>query len=160
MFAFLDSPIGLIVFFVVVLILFGPQKLPEIGQQLGRAIRELRRTTQDFTSAINADDRYEPTYDPPRYDSYESSHDSATTEESWQSSTPETASAASEPARGDFAAAAMADTAEDYGMAPPTAETIYKSAPSSGNGASTPGALSPPEHAVSRTETNPRGGAS
>ncbi|HEV2472872.1 MAG TPA: twin-arginine translocase TatA/TatE family subunit, partial [Chthonomonadales bacterium] len=77
MLAFIDNPVGIIVLLVVVLVVFGPQKLPEIGQQLGKALRELRRTTQDFTDAIKLDDHYDSGYDTSRYDSYRSSYEQA-----------------------------------------------------------------------------------
>lgn len=37
------GPAELLVIFVVALLVFGPNKLPEIGRQVGRAVRELRR---------------------------------------------------------------------------------------------------------------------
>ncbi len=42
----------LVIVLVLVLILFGPRRLPEIGRAIGRALRELKRTTQDFREAI------------------------------------------------------------------------------------------------------------
>ncbi len=128
MLAFLDSPVQLIVVMIVVLVVFGPQKLPEIGAQLGRALRELKRTTQDFTSAINLDDRHEPTYDPPRYDGYNNSgsydsHETSTTtaipeETTWQpaGATEAKALTAQSAPRGDFASPAFADPANDYNV--------------------------------------------
>lgn len=124
MLAFIDSPVQLIVVMLVILIVFGPQKLPEIGQQLGRAIRELRRSTQEFTNAINLDDHHTPTYDPPRYDNYNSTYStdpntgySVPDASTWQSESAPAAIPAPETPRGDFAAAALADTAaEDYGV--------------------------------------------
>lgn len=126
MLAFIDSPVQLMVVLIVVLILFGPQKLPEIGQQLGRALRELKRSTSEFTSALNVDDHYEPKYDPPRYDSYGNRYDDYSQasqppeEHSWEAPLPESkaqaALAAPEPPRGDFAAAALADASADYGV--------------------------------------------
>lgn len=49
----------LIVF--VVLILFGPKKLPELAQSLGRGMREFKRAQREFTEQINQavnDDHY------------------------------------------------------------------------------------------------------
>jgi sec-independent protein translocase protein TatA len=37
------SPVEILVIFVVVLLVFGPKRLPEIGRQIGKATRELRR---------------------------------------------------------------------------------------------------------------------
>lgn len=48
MLAFIDSPIQLLLAAVVILVVFGPQKLPEIAGQIGRALRELKRTTGDL----------------------------------------------------------------------------------------------------------------
>ncbi len=39
----------LIVILVIILILFGPGKLPEIGKALGRGIREFKRAQKDLT---------------------------------------------------------------------------------------------------------------
>lgn len=42
MFSGLDNPIHLLVIAVVVLIIFGPARLPGIGRAVGSGIRELR----------------------------------------------------------------------------------------------------------------------
>lgn len=124
MLAFLESPIQLLVVAIVVLIVFGPQKLPEMLNQLGRAIREFKRTTSDLSSSLNLDDRdrYEPHYSPPRYDSYGNVETGASTvpeEDMRQLSTAEPQPVA-EPQHGDFAASALADTTEQYGTMAPT----------------------------------------
>ena len=41
------GPTELVVILVVVLVLFGSKKLPEIGSGLGRAIRNFRRATTE-----------------------------------------------------------------------------------------------------------------
>ncbi len=41
----------LLILLVVVLIVWGPGKLPDIGSGLGRAIREFRHASTDATSA-------------------------------------------------------------------------------------------------------------
>jgi TatA/E family protein of Tat protein translocase len=38
----------LILLFVLALLIFGPKQLPEIGKQLGRALGELRRASEDL----------------------------------------------------------------------------------------------------------------
>ena len=38
----------LILIFVLALLIFGPKQLPEIGKQLGRALGELRRASEDL----------------------------------------------------------------------------------------------------------------
>jgi sec-independent protein translocase protein TatA len=42
----------LIVILVIALIVFGPKKLPELGQTVGRWISELRRATQDVSNDL------------------------------------------------------------------------------------------------------------
>ena len=42
----------LIILFVVALVVFGPQKLPELARMLGRATAEFRRMTSDFRVAL------------------------------------------------------------------------------------------------------------
>ena len=43
----LFSPIHLILLLVVVLLVFGPKRLPEIGSGLGKGIREFRRAMNE-----------------------------------------------------------------------------------------------------------------
>lgn len=40
----------ILVIMVVALIIFGPGKLPEIGAQVGKAVRDFRRITKEMTS--------------------------------------------------------------------------------------------------------------
>lgn len=119
MLAFIDSPIQIAVVFIVALVVFGPKKLPEIGRELGRALRELKRATSEFTSSINVDDRYEPPYEPPRYDNYTSAYAEPVSAGSEYPEHAQRALPAADTHRGDFAAAAMADTAADYGAPAP-----------------------------------------
>jgi len=37
-----------IIIFLVALLIFGPNKLPEIGRSLGKAIREFRKSTREI----------------------------------------------------------------------------------------------------------------
>ena len=41
---------------LVVLILFGAKRLPEIGKGLGKGIREFKKTSREITDGINLDD--------------------------------------------------------------------------------------------------------
>lgn len=54
----------LLIIFVIALIVFGPGKLPEIGAQIGRAVREFRKTsseiTGEFTREIGLSDQGRP----------------------------------------------------------------------------------------------------
>jgi len=43
----------LLIFFLVVLVLFGPRRLPEISRQLGRFLGILRKTLEDFKREID-----------------------------------------------------------------------------------------------------------
>jgi len=43
----------LIIIFVVVLLVFGPQKLPELSRMLGKAVRELRTTMRGVKDSID-----------------------------------------------------------------------------------------------------------
>lgn len=54
LFAFLSTQ-TLIIVLVVALIVFGPQKLPDIGRQLGSAMRELRKMSGDMQRALDID---------------------------------------------------------------------------------------------------------
>jgi sec-independent protein translocase protein TatB len=41
--------------FVLALIIFGPKKLPEIGRQIGRALNEFKRASNEFKAQIEAE---------------------------------------------------------------------------------------------------------
>jgi TatA/E family protein of Tat protein translocase len=47
----------LIVIFVVALVIFGPQKLPELARLLGKATAEFRKMTTDFRYALEEEMR-------------------------------------------------------------------------------------------------------
>ena len=49
----------LLLIFVVVLIVFGPRKIPEIGRTLGKALGEFRKATDDLKSTIEREVRLE-----------------------------------------------------------------------------------------------------
>jgi TatA/E family protein of Tat protein translocase len=144
---------------IVVLLVFGPEKMKDIGKQLGRAIREVRRAGSDFRSTLEGEDtRYDSDYKPTHYDSYGNSTDTHTDYSSHYGlpSVPEedlhtpaaiTAGSPAPEAHGDFAAAAFGDTSEypiDYSSAPAPAPA----APTAGATARV--AMTTPEHAVPR----------
>ncbi len=60
------GPAEILVIFVIALVVFGPNRLPEIGRQVGRGVRELRKFQQtlkadlDDVLADDASDRAEP----------------------------------------------------------------------------------------------------
>ena len=43
----------LIIIFLVTLVVFGPQKLPELARQLGRALAEFRRSTAELRGSFD-----------------------------------------------------------------------------------------------------------
>lgn len=43
---------GLILILVIALIIFGPNKLPEIGRAVGKSLREFKNATNDLTDDI------------------------------------------------------------------------------------------------------------
>ena len=56
------GPLGvpeLLLIFVVILIVFGPRKIPEIGRTLGKALGEFRKATDDLKSTIEREVRLE-----------------------------------------------------------------------------------------------------
>lgn len=64
------SPADIAIILVVALIIFGPKKLPEMGKQLGQALRELRKVTDDLTGAVHSvhsevESVYKPVLSPP-----------------------------------------------------------------------------------------------
>ncbi len=46
------GPMELIVIFLVVLVLFGPRRLPEIARMIGKMLHELRRASEDFKDQV------------------------------------------------------------------------------------------------------------
>jgi sec-independent protein translocase protein TatA len=49
------GPGELIIILVIALVIFGPGKLPEIGQAVGKGIREFRRAASDVSDATRID---------------------------------------------------------------------------------------------------------
>ncbi|HZK24109.1 MAG TPA: twin-arginine translocase TatA/TatE family subunit [Oscillospiraceae bacterium] len=45
----------LILILGVALLVFGPQKLPEIGKAVGKGLREFKKATNEFRSSIDVD---------------------------------------------------------------------------------------------------------
>ena len=46
------GPAELVLIFVIALLVFGPKKLPEIGRQVGKALRELKKTSDEIKGRI------------------------------------------------------------------------------------------------------------
>ncbi|MBZ5720049.1 MAG: TatA/E family twin arginine-targeting protein translocase [Acidobacteriia bacterium] len=45
----------MIFIFLLALIIFGPKKMPEIGRQIGRALNEFKRASNEFKSQIESE---------------------------------------------------------------------------------------------------------
>ena len=52
--SFLGSPPDMAIIFVVALLIFGPKKLPEFGKQLGQALKEFKKISEEFTGAATS----------------------------------------------------------------------------------------------------------
>lgn len=64
------SPGDIAIILVLALIVFGPKKLPEIGKQIGQAMRELRKVTDELTGTVHSvhqevESAYKPVLSPP-----------------------------------------------------------------------------------------------
>lgn len=62
--AYLGMP-QIIIIMVLVLIIFGPSKVPEIARQIGQAMREMKKMSNEVQQALNLDEHLS-------YDSYSS----------------------------------------------------------------------------------------
>ena len=133
MLAFFNNPVQLIIVLMILLLLFGPEKLPEMGKQLGKALRDLKKAGQEFTDTVNFDDTHEPpkSYEPPNYESYNQPYqgeynsymnssqpsygDMGDTNSNGNGNGNGTNST---EVRGDFAAPALADISSEFTLAP------------------------------------------
>jgi len=55
MFSGMFSPMHLIVILVIVLIIFGPGKLPELGNSLGKSIKNFKKSMEDPDGKLEAE---------------------------------------------------------------------------------------------------------
>ena len=53
-------PFWLIILLAIVLIIFGPGKLPELGGAVGRGIREFRKASSDITNEVRSSMEHTP----------------------------------------------------------------------------------------------------
>lgn len=51
------GPMELILLLVIVLIIFGPGKLPDIGSAVGKGIREFRKASTDLEESVRGESR-------------------------------------------------------------------------------------------------------
>ena len=47
------GPLELVLILVIALMVFGPDKLPEIGAKLGKGVRELRQLSREISAGVN-----------------------------------------------------------------------------------------------------------
>jgi sec-independent protein translocase protein TatA len=58
-------PLWIAVILVVVLIIFGPGRLPELGGAVGKAMREFRKATTELTNEVTSAAQATPAAPPP-----------------------------------------------------------------------------------------------
>ena len=68
------GPWELILLLVIVLIIFGPGKLPDIGNAVGKGIREFRRASSDIEEAVRGDSKKQAPDDRPTGDGSDRTH--------------------------------------------------------------------------------------
>jgi sec-independent protein translocase protein TatA len=51
------GPFELLIVLILALLILGPGKLPEVGNALGRTIREFRKASTDVEESLRTDDR-------------------------------------------------------------------------------------------------------
>ena len=59
------EPWHIVLLLAVLLVIFGPKRLPEIGKNLGESIREFRKATTEFGDSVKAGAAVPPTIAPP-----------------------------------------------------------------------------------------------
>jgi len=58
------GPLELIIIFLIILVIFGAKRIPEIARGLGKGIREFKSATSEITSELKIDDQQK--IQPPR----------------------------------------------------------------------------------------------
>jgi sec-independent protein translocase protein TatA len=58
-------PVWIVIALVIVLIIFGPGRLPELGGAVGKAMREFRKATNELTSEVTSAVQATPAPPPP-----------------------------------------------------------------------------------------------
>ena len=61
----IPGPMELILLLVIVLIIFGPGKLPDIGSAVGKGIREFRKASNELEDSVRGDTNRSPSDDKP-----------------------------------------------------------------------------------------------
>ena len=68
------GPMELILLLVIVLIIFGPGKLPDIGNAVGKGIREFRKASSDLEDSVRGDSKRATGDERPAGDSSDRTH--------------------------------------------------------------------------------------
>lgn len=53
------GPLEVVVIFSVILLVFGPSKLPQIGKAFGKGLREFKSASREISSQLDMDDDQE-----------------------------------------------------------------------------------------------------
>ena len=61
----IPGPMELILLLVIVLIIFGPGKLPDIGSAVGKGIREFRKASNELEESVRGDSNRSASDDKP-----------------------------------------------------------------------------------------------
>jgi sec-independent protein translocase protein TatA len=61
----IPGPMELILLLVIVLIIFGPGKLPDIGSAVGKGIREFRKASTELEESVRGDSNRSSSDDKP-----------------------------------------------------------------------------------------------
>jgi sec-independent protein translocase protein TatA len=56
----IPGPMELILLLVIVLIIFGPGKLPDIGNAVGKGIREFRKASNELEESVRGETKQPP----------------------------------------------------------------------------------------------------
>jgi sec-independent protein translocase protein TatA len=73
----IPGPWELILLLVIVLIIFGPGKLPDIGNAVGKGIREFRKASNDLEESVRGEPKRpatQPAEEPPTGDGSDRTH--------------------------------------------------------------------------------------
>ena len=70
----IPGPMELILLLVIVLIIFGPGKLPDIGNAVGKGIREFRKASTDLEEAVRGESKRTSADEKPSGESSDRSH--------------------------------------------------------------------------------------
>jgi sec-independent protein translocase protein TatA len=68
------GPMELILLLVIVLIIFGPGKLPDIGNAIGKGIREFRKASTEIEDSVRGEPKRASTDERPASETPNSSH--------------------------------------------------------------------------------------